>query len=346
MPLDPRRAVLNGPAPSRTRPLERDAVPDFAHDLVFDIIPGDYGILRGLVVGVADIRPPAAAAILEHYRNESNRAWVQANLQRLTRAMADDAFPLNGESVVFSDVPLLLDAHHRLQACVLASRPFTSVVVIGVRPGVAVTLDAGSSRTDAHRLSMDGYKHAETLSGAIHILVSFCRNQSVYRTPVVPYHEKIGAWIPAHPNLVESVAFARAHSGALRFFRSQAVVAFCHYVTRAADAPLADIFWNALVSKNAPPQPGGTVVSKLIDRLVNEARVTQGHGTVKRTIDSEKRILYTFLAWRAFCRGEDISKLQLPSGGKTPRLPGLQYTAGDRPVLHGWSLAEETAEPT
>jgi hypothetical protein len=350
------RPAPNGPGPRPSAhparmALARNIIPEFAREIVSDLLPGDYALLGGLVVGVADVTPEAADLILTSYANPKNRYLIQSNFHRIMQAIKDGAFRLNGETIIFGKPAPLYDGHHRLRACVLADRPFRSVVVLGVEPEGITTLDAGASRTDPHRLTMDGFSHGDVLSGAIHILYTWCRSNAVYRTPMVPYHEKVGVWIPAHPKLPDSCAFAKQHQTSLRFYRSPAVAAFLHYVTMAADAEVARAFWEGLVRKQSPNRAGGTAVSVLLDRLMDPtrkegARSPRHISGARRILDGEMRALYTFVAWNAFHRGDELSKLQLPKQGSTPRLSGMEYAQDERPLVYGWHWRQGLASET
>lgn len=99
-------------------------------------------------------------------RNADNRRIRQAGVGRYARDMAAGAWVENGAAIVFAEDGTLLDGQHRLEACVAAQVPFTTLVVRNVPRVTQNTIDDGAKRTLSDRFKFSGYAN-ETAAAAI-----------------------------------------------------------------------------------------------------------------------------------------------------------------------------------
>ena len=115
---------------------------------------------------VKTLSPGDAEQLLE--LNTHNRRLRPSHVQWLARQMRSGDWKLNGESIKIGRTPdgtdVLLDGQHRLEACVTAGVPFTTLLVTGLPVDTQDTVDRGSTRTLADALTLDGYTNASALA--------------------------------------------------------------------------------------------------------------------------------------------------------------------------------------
>lgn len=115
---------------------------------------------------VKTLSPQDAEQLLE--LNTHNRHLRPSHVQWLARQMRSGDWKLNGESIKIGRTPdgtdVLLDGQHRLEACVVAGVPFTTLLVTGLPADTQDTVDRGSARTLADALTLDGYTNASALA--------------------------------------------------------------------------------------------------------------------------------------------------------------------------------------
>jgi hypothetical protein len=115
---------------------------------------------------VKTLSPQDAEQLLE--LNTHNRHLRPSHVQWLARQMRSGDWKLNGESIKIGRTPdgtdVLLDGQHRLEACVVAGVPFTTLLVTGLPADTQDTVDRGSARTLADALTLDGYTNATALA--------------------------------------------------------------------------------------------------------------------------------------------------------------------------------------
>jgi hypothetical protein len=124
----------------------------------------DVGI--GLKVRVVTVTPLMAKVWLK--TSPRNRHMYPALVAKYKRAMAGSRWLLSGEPVIFNAKGQLIDAHHRLQACVESEIPFNTLVVYGVDPEAFRVLNTGRARTAGDMLSIEGYAYAHILAAMAH----------------------------------------------------------------------------------------------------------------------------------------------------------------------------------
>lgn len=113
---------------------------------------------------VVTITPKMAFEWLK--KNTRNRPPSPMVVERYAEQMKSGEWTLTGDPIRFSDVGVLLDGQHRLAACVLADKPFQSVVVRGVTPDAFNDIDQGYKRTLAHMFARDRKPHYVALAAA------------------------------------------------------------------------------------------------------------------------------------------------------------------------------------
>lgn len=121
------------------------------------------------------ITPAVAKAMLQTSKELGavNRTLSNRHVELYANEMRSNRWKLNGVAIKLDPDGRILDGQHRLQACVLAGIPFTTMVMTGVEGDTFDTLDCGRSRTISQVLRMDGVKYnslvASIISGASEI---------------------------------------------------------------------------------------------------------------------------------------------------------------------------------
>jgi hypothetical protein len=89
----------------------------------------------------------------------SNRPVSDSKALEYAIEMEEGKWVLNGETIKFNGNGALFDGQHRLQACILAEKPFKSYVVRGIEDKMAfATVDVGKLRSGGDIFSLAGYK--------------------------------------------------------------------------------------------------------------------------------------------------------------------------------------------
>ena len=114
-------------------------------------------------VTIVEVTPEIARDWLGY--NQKNRRPKKSTVQAYARDMAAGGWKLAGDPIRFDTDGNLLDGQHRLLACIIAERPFQTVVMRELNPGIMRVLDHGTKRTVGDQLHLEGKRWA-TLTGA------------------------------------------------------------------------------------------------------------------------------------------------------------------------------------
>lgn len=97
----------------------------------------------------------------------ANRPLSEGKSLEYAISMDEGKWIVNGATIVFDDKDRLIDGQHRLQACMLAEKPFSSYVVRGVDDPMAfATIDQGKGRTHGDIFSVAGYPDPNNAAAA------------------------------------------------------------------------------------------------------------------------------------------------------------------------------------
>lgn len=126
------------------------------------------------------ITPDLAKELLENY-NVRNRPLCEERVQALALEMERGTWKTNGDTIRFAG-NRLLDGQHRLSAVVLADKPITALVVIGLDEDVFSTIDVGKKRTPADTLAVLGESNTIRLAAALALLEAYLEKGSPTKT--------------------------------------------------------------------------------------------------------------------------------------------------------------------
>src|SRR5208337_4885018 len=87
--------------------------------------------------------------------NQKNRRPKKSTVQAYARDMVAGEWKLAGDPIRFDSSKNLLDGQHRLLACIIAERPFQTVVMRDLSPEVMRVLDHGCRRTVGDQLHIE-----------------------------------------------------------------------------------------------------------------------------------------------------------------------------------------------
>ena len=173
-------------------------------------------------IAVMEVTPEMAKDWLGS--NQKNRRPKKSTVHAYARDMASGAWKLAGDPIRFGTDGKLLDGQHRLLACIIAERPFQTVVMRDLNPEIMRVLDHGCKRTVADELTIEGKRWATLVAAAARWLYIFKNGSSAIGKGRVSETE-ILQMVDRHPMLEESCGASYASCGV-----QESVQAADHYV--------------------------------------------------------------------------------------------------------------------
>ncbi len=200
----------------------------------------------------------------------ANRSPSEAVVFKYAIEMDEGRWKVNGETIKFNAKGQLFDGQHRLRACILAGKPFLSLVARGLEEDVFCTVDVGRNRTHADIFSIAGWTQNRNASATASIIYFYSKGMATWKGPTSNRRFKRGTALAdklkTMPTRSESVSrdellqFAEplreAITGALRFAeRSPAkrlisipTIAALYYLFRDKSVPEAERFFEDIGS--------------------------------------------------------------------------------------------------
>jgi hypothetical protein len=193
-----------------------------------------------LTAKVMDITPQVAAEWLA--MNSNYRRLSERRAERLAEQMKSGRWDVNGEAIKFNGDGTLKDGQHRLRACVLADRPFQSLVCWNVASDV--NMDTGQRRTFADLLRSKGETNAVALSAAVVWLWRIRTTRMVRSAGAAggPGHAELLALFHRNKKIVSSVQF----TAKCKPLVSNSYAGTLHYLFSEVDPEVAEAFFNGL----------------------------------------------------------------------------------------------------
>jgi hypothetical protein len=251
---------------------------------------------------VMTITPAIAARLLE--RNVCNRPLKTKKVAAWVDAMRAGKWRVNVGQVGIDRNGNLVDAQHRLTACVESGIPFDTFVAVGLDPASHETTDIGVKRSGSDALAVAGHAFCHRLASAAGLLWRYRAGKVASK--IAPDNETILAVVRGNPALIDAVrSVDRYPKFVNRAVASVAIVVF------AEDSPsLSSAFFSQL-KKGAGLAEGHPVLA-LRNRLI--AGDTQG---AKKTGQVEQFALMV-KAWNAAKARRSVKVLSWKSAGETP----------------------------
>ena len=144
------------------------------------------------------ITPDVARELLKNAR--PNRALSKARVRALIDDIRAGRWRVNGESIILDQDLRMIDGQHRCAAIAEAGIAVDVLVVVGVSPDVAMSIDQGHTKVGGDMLHMAGLDQAQTLATVARWLFRYERNPM--RAVTVPLrHDALPAYVQARPSL-------------------------------------------------------------------------------------------------------------------------------------------------
>lgn len=263
-------------------------------------VNGPVPIGSGLSARVQTITPDMALEWLT--KNDMNRKVSESHVRNIAAAMKRGEWKLNGESLIIASSGQILNAQHRLLACIESEMPFETVVIYGVNPDAAImeTIDIGKKRSIADILGLLNVKNASDIAAAAKLNMAWealgkpSRHFSV--TPTQIYD-----WITAHPNIQDSVTWVKIG----RVLPGGSTWIALHFRLSNIDRDAAFVFFSKVF--------GGENLSKgdpaytLRDKMIKVARATKQTG--RGGFDPTFIAALIVKAWNAYRKKKEIYEL-------------------------------------
>lgn len=116
-----------------------------------------------------EVTPHIASAWLS--TSLGNRVIKRKVVDKYGKEMANKAWKRTGEVICFSASGVLLNGHHRLQACVKAQTNFDVLVVFGISDDAYSAMDSGLKRSSSDFLRHNGVVNATTTAACVRMVV-------------------------------------------------------------------------------------------------------------------------------------------------------------------------------
>lgn len=126
---------------------------------------------------IEEIGPTEAKEILEHPENKKtkNRTVRPHRVDQWAKAMTNDDWELNGETIQIAKSGRLLNGQHRLAAVIKSGKKVPFLVCRNLRDDAVITIDVGSMRQVSDFLRMKGIAegYAMAVAASINLISKF-----------------------------------------------------------------------------------------------------------------------------------------------------------------------------
>ena len=185
------------------------------------------------------ITPEVARELLKNAR--PNRALSKARVRVLIADIRAGRWRVNGESIILDQDLRMIDGQHRCAAIAEAGITVDVLVVVGVSPDVAMSIDQGRAKVGGDMLHMAGLDQAQTLASTARWLYRYERNQM--RQVTVPLrHDELPAYVAARPSLPGSLPWGRL----VRDLLPQSCASMLYFVMGQKESALAKRYFDDL----------------------------------------------------------------------------------------------------
>ena len=248
-----------------------------------------------------EICPTRAKQLLA--QNHTNRNLNQRLVGKLTEAIVNDHWKVNGETIKVSKRGRLLDGQHRLHAIIMAKKPAKTYLIDGLEEDCHSTIDAGLRRTGGHALQFLGVKNSNLVASTIGMVYRI-RTKDLKTSPKYT-NEDIVREYQIDPKGYSNAATYIAGKLWLKKFAGSSVASASYYLTQKLNEDQSNAFFGALAS--GENMQHGDPVFALRNQLMNK-RSIQGK------LERGKAVRYNVYqdiayAWNACRDKKDVKKI-------------------------------------
>lgn len=219
------------------------------------------GKLEDFSVRVVIMTPALAKNILE-IRNVSNRKVTPTNVRLIGKAMVEDKWDFNGDSIRFDENGNMIDGQHRLLAIINTGVSVPMVIMTGIKKDAFDTIDIGTKRSASDIFSINKIKNEVLTASVVKFIYAFKNGKySANRNTVrnLQNHE-IMDYYNSLPNIEESISFASKLKTKGQKLLAPSVLGGMHYLLSEVDPEMATEFMQQLyvgsnLSENSPIIP-------------------------------------------------------------------------------------------
>lgn len=245
------------------------------------------------------ITPADAKKLLS--KHKGNRKMRAPNLAMLINEIKTDKFEITGETIKLDWDGNLMDAQHRLEACIAANKPIETFVVRDLDPKVMAIIDTGKSRSAADLLHMSGIDDAATIASMVKFVIAFNRGAfgaaiSVSSTAQIT-NAAIGEYTLKHlKSLSLSAEFASIKLSTK--IVGPALISSLHYIFKGKSEEDADDFCQRLLDGTQLKKTSPIYV--LREKLLNDSRS-------KHKMTRPLRVATICKAWNLYREDKTVS---------------------------------------
>lgn len=267
--------------------------------------------LHGSVTATVETITPEQAALYLAATTKRNRNLREKDVAAYARDMLSGNWQVNGEAIQFDTNGDLDNGQHRLNACIRAGVPFTTVVVRGVDPAAQETMDGGIVRKFSDDLALRGVPNARTVAAIVRRVAQWEFNKRIGdRANYKPTRPELAATLARHPHLVE--ASELGHRVGRGCPLPPSLIGFAWWMFSQLEGAEEDIDW-------------------FFDRLSSGVELTEGHpilhlrkmatatrNDIRGTRNETQLLALTVKAWNLYRDGATVKLLSWKQGGARP----------------------------
>lgn len=256
-----------------------------------------------VVARLTNITPEAAQKLLRN--NVLNRPLDKNRIAKYAKALRENRWKLNGDTIRVDTKNRLLDGQHRLHACVQANIPFPAVLITGLDPSVFDTIDQGKARTGGDIFSICGVTNAALVSSALTVVYQSRHGVSegaTARWNIPDMDEKTALF----DSLSDFEARVQEVCHYKKFYQNEvplALFAGLYYLFAEKNLAAARMFANELAHGVVGiPHPASALKAALAEIRARDYRPhPQARAALIKT------------AWNAFAAGKDLQTAEIPA---------------------------------
>lgn len=242
-----------------------------------------------------EITPAMAAVGLG--RATQNRRVSEPRVNELATIITNGDWNFDGSPIRFDCEGGMFDGRHRLMACVKAKKSIFSCVVYGLPVGAMKTVDTNRVRTAGDQLAILGVHYSHQTAAAARWLIAIKQGKFSKQRLA----NEVTKLATKHQAMSESVALCYQAMGV-----APSLISAIHYATAhlVGQSEQADRFAEAFVSGISSMEGCPAIAWR--EHILRQRLVRQ-------RLTKEYQLYGTIYAWNKFCKGESISRMQVPA---------------------------------